>query len=97
MEDKKIVCRNCGTEFIFTVGEQKFYEEKGFAEPVRCKECRNKRKAEKEQSTEKTEQQKKDDFYEITLYHALLPFARFSMYRPFLRPAERSFPLSDFL
>lgn len=62
MEDKKIVCRNCGTEFIFTVGEQKFYEEKGFAEPVRCKECRNKRKAEKEQSVEKTEQQKKDDF-----------------------------------
>jgi len=62
MEDKKIVCRNCGIEFIFTVGEQKFYEEKGFAEPVRCKECRNKRKAEKEQSTEKTEQQKKDDF-----------------------------------
>lgn len=62
MEDKKIVCRNCGTEFIFTVGEQKFYEEKGFAEPVRCKECRNKRKAEKEQSTGKTEQQKKDDF-----------------------------------
>lgn len=62
MEDKKIVCRNCGTEFIFTVGEQKFYEEKGFAEPVRCKECRNKRKAEKEQSTKKTEQQKKDDF-----------------------------------
>lgn len=62
MEDKKIVCRNCGTEFIFTVGEQKFYEEKGFAEPVRCKECRNKRKAEKEQSVGKTEQQKKDDF-----------------------------------
>ena len=29
MEDKIIVCRNCGKEFTFAVGEQKFYEEKG--------------------------------------------------------------------
>ena len=30
MEDKKIVCKDCGKEFIFTVGEQEFYKEKGF-------------------------------------------------------------------
>lgn len=48
MEDKKIVCKDCGKEFIFTVGEQEFYQEKGFTnDPVRCKECRDKRKAEK--------------------------------------------------
>lgn len=47
-QDKKIVCRDCHTEFIFTVGEQNFYEEKGFTNaPVRCRACRDKRKAEK--------------------------------------------------
>ena len=30
MEDKKITCKDCGKEFIFTVGEQEFYKEKGF-------------------------------------------------------------------
>lgn len=41
-EDKVLVCRDCGKEFIFTVGEQEFYAEKGFQnEPVRCKDCRS--------------------------------------------------------
>ena len=48
MEDKKIVCKDCGKEFIFTVGEQEFYKEKGFEnDPVRCPECRKARKAQK--------------------------------------------------
>ena len=48
MEDKKIICKDCGEEFTFTVGEQEFYAEKGFTnEPVRCKACRDKRKAER--------------------------------------------------
>lgn len=47
-EDIKIICKDCGEEFLFTVGEQNFYEEKGFQnKPVRCKACRDKRKAEK--------------------------------------------------
>lgn len=46
MEDKTIVCKDCGAEFIFTAGEQAFYAEKGFKdEPKRCKECRAKKKA----------------------------------------------------
>lgn len=45
MEVKKLICKECGKEFEFTVGEQKFYEEKGFAAPIRCKECREKKKA----------------------------------------------------
>ncbi|MBS5885031.1 MAG: zinc-ribbon domain-containing protein [Clostridium sp.] len=46
MEDKKLVCKDCGSEFIFTVGEQEFYKEKGFDnEPVRCADCRRARKA----------------------------------------------------
>lgn len=46
MQDKVIQCRDCGTEFTFTIGEQEFYAEKGFTnEPVRCKECRIAKKA----------------------------------------------------
>lgn len=44
-EDKTIVCKDCGNEFIFSAGEQEFYAEKGFEnEPQRCKPCRDARK-----------------------------------------------------
>ncbi len=44
-EDKTLVCKDCGAEFVFTAGEQEFYAEKGFVnEPQRCKECRDSRK-----------------------------------------------------
>ena len=36
-EDKTLVCKECGKEFVFTAGEQAFYAEKGFQnEPTRC-------------------------------------------------------------
>ena len=45
-EDKTLVCKDCGAEFVFTAGEQEFYAEKGFQnEPTRCKACRQARKA----------------------------------------------------
>ncbi len=47
MPDKTIKCVDCHKDFIFTEGEQQFYEEKGFSEPIRCKDCRKKRKVEK--------------------------------------------------
>lgn len=48
MEDKKLICKDCGAEFVFTVGEQEFFKEKGFDnDPVRCLDCRRKRKAER--------------------------------------------------
>ena len=44
-EDKTLICRDCGAEFVFTSGEQEFYAEKGFQnEPVRCKACRDAKK-----------------------------------------------------
>lgn len=44
-EDKTLICKDCGEEFIFTAGEQEFYDSKGFVnEPQRCKDCRDKRK-----------------------------------------------------
>lgn len=47
-QDKKIVCKDCGEEFLFTVRDQEFYEQMGFTnEPVRCKACREKKKAER--------------------------------------------------
>ena len=43
--DKTLVCKDCGQEFIFTASEQEFYAEKGFTnEPQRCKPCRVARK-----------------------------------------------------
>ena len=45
MQDKVIVCIDCGQEFTFTVGEQEFYKEKGFDnEPDRWPACRRARK-----------------------------------------------------
>ena len=44
-QDKPLNCSDCGQEFIFTAGEQQFYERKGFREiPKRCKACRDSRK-----------------------------------------------------
>ncbi|MBR4622071.1 MAG: zinc-ribbon domain containing protein [Ruminococcus sp.] len=44
-EDKTLVCKDCGNEFVFTAGEQEYYAEHGFAnEPKRCKACRVARK-----------------------------------------------------
>ncbi len=55
MPDKTIKCVDCGNEFVFTEGEQAFYEEKGFHEPKRCKECRQKAKAAREQKEQTQE------------------------------------------
>jgi DNA-directed RNA polymerase subunit RPC12/RpoP len=45
MSDKTLVCVDCGSEFVFTEGEQEFYKTKGFdQEPKRCPECRRNRK-----------------------------------------------------
>jgi CxxC-x17-CxxC domain-containing protein len=47
-EDKTLVCRDCGTNFIFTAGEQGFYLEKGLLnEPQRCPTCRANRRRER--------------------------------------------------
>lgn len=45
MADKTITCKDCNTDFIFSEGEQAFYQEKGFEnEPQRCPDCRRARK-----------------------------------------------------
>ena len=45
-EDKTLVCRDCGKEFVFTASEQQFFADKGFQnDPTRCHECRAARRA----------------------------------------------------
>lgn len=47
-EDKTIKCVDCGSEFLFTAGEQAFYREHGLTnEPTRCRRCREARKSQK--------------------------------------------------
>ena len=44
-QDEKLICEDCGVEFIFTSGEQEFYAEKGLInKPKRCPDCRKKRR-----------------------------------------------------
>lgn len=48
-EDKTLICKDCGKEFVWTKGEQRFFAEKGFTNPpVRCPECRVKAKRRRE-------------------------------------------------
>ena len=52
-EDAWIVCVDCRTRFLLTIGERRFYESKNFVLPFRCRPCRLARRAarEREQST----------------------------------------------
>ena len=46
LQDKKLVCCDCGTQFIFTVGEEAYYRSKRLTiPPKRCKSCRERRRA----------------------------------------------------
>lgn len=57
-QDKILVCKKCGREFIFTAVEQAFYAGRGFRRhPQRCKSCRRKGKP----APEKPEQPKQPE------------------------------------
>lgn len=44
-QDEKLICEDCGAEFVFTQGEQEFYAEKGLVnKPKRCPDCRKARR-----------------------------------------------------
>lgn len=42
--DTVLTCLDCGREFTFTTGEQRYFWAKGLSEPKRCKPCRMLRK-----------------------------------------------------
>ena len=40
-EDQTLRCRECSADFVWTAGEQSFYQEKGLLnQPQRCPNCR---------------------------------------------------------
>jgi CxxC-x17-CxxC domain-containing protein len=40
--DKLLICSHCGAEFVFSAGEQQFFQSRNFANlPMRCRKCRN--------------------------------------------------------
>jgi CxxC-x17-CxxC domain-containing protein len=44
--DRTLLCRDCGSAFKFSTGEQAFYANRGLLnEPARCGTCRNVRRA----------------------------------------------------
>lgn len=46
MADKDLTCVECGATFVFTVGEQEFFDSRGYTnEPKRCPSCRASRRA----------------------------------------------------
>ena len=50
-EDKTLACRDCSREFVFTAGEQQFYQTRGLVnEPGRCPDCRRARKSSRGES-----------------------------------------------
>lgn len=44
MSDETIICADCGRSFIWSLEEQRFYRERNFERPKRCKACRERRK-----------------------------------------------------
>jgi CxxC-x17-CxxC domain-containing protein len=41
--DRDVLCAGCGVMFVFSAGEQQFFQEKGFTnEPKHCKQCKAK-------------------------------------------------------
>lgn len=45
-EDKNLECTDCGQSFVHSAEDQARYAERGFTnEPKRCRDCREKRKA----------------------------------------------------
>ena len=60
-EDKTLVCRECGNEFVFTASEQQFYADKGFQnEPGRCPACRAARRQQNGANNNRGERQMYD-------------------------------------
>src|SRR5450631_2515555 len=42
--DRDVLCVGCGVMFVFSAGEQQFFQEKGLVnEPKHCKQCKAKR------------------------------------------------------
>jgi hypothetical protein len=48
MSEQRLTCADCGRQFAFSAEDQRYFREKGFDPPKRCKECRAAKKAQRE-------------------------------------------------
>lgn len=53
LQDKTLICKECGAEFPFTVRDQEFYKQNDFVEPKRCKPCRQRNKRRRNERQER--------------------------------------------
>jgi len=44
LKDRVLYCCDCGKSFIFSSGEQAYFQSKNLSQPKRCPECRKKRR-----------------------------------------------------
>jgi len=44
-QPQEIECQTCHSEFVHSIGAQRYFEENGWAAPVRCVDCRHEKKA----------------------------------------------------
>lgn len=47
MKDIERSCKDCGEKYVITVDDQLFYDNLGYSLPVRCKDCRHKRRVQR--------------------------------------------------
>jgi CxxC-x17-CxxC domain-containing protein len=47
LTDLYVSCVDCDLDFVYTIGEQLFYAERGIDQPSRCPNCRARRRAER--------------------------------------------------
>ena len=45
MPDITLTCKDCNQPFVFSEGEQKYYQDRGLAIPKRCSRCRLRRRS----------------------------------------------------
>jgi hypothetical protein len=58
---KLLTCVDCGKEFAFPPQEQKFFEEKGFCPPIRCRPCRADHREQRERWQSRTRERRAVD------------------------------------
>lgn len=44
VENKFLLCVDCGAQFLFSTGEQRYFASKGLSIPKRCSRCRQRRR-----------------------------------------------------
>ena len=44
LQDKKLICCDCGAQFTFNAGEQAYFKSKQLSQPKRCPRCRERRR-----------------------------------------------------